>query len=951
MSNAPRPEETKGLLSIIKKFNNSVDEQIGKIWNSVEPRMSAMYGRLLGAPVVTLVLMLLITAWFASEGMSFQDQIEDDVEVFLPEGADSTDLLLEVREEWSTDISVIYITTPNIKFPCENDCFEPENDENNVSNVNILREISWIEGDDENANSGFLSSGIDPIKDDRGREDGVLWVISISQVIKEINSSDGRFNLAMCQHGINDRFGNALPCSDLSSTIGGGGAYSIPDQDRINQIIEESEGGFDGLAKDTNGDGVWDTTFVLVGMNNDLSSTPWSDFDGLLAHFGEILDIDNRPEGSQTTSMTLTGLTKVLADVSDAIYHDLLNILPISLLLTVLVISLLHRSWKVVIITGTPILMALATTFGFSVILDMSLTPMIIATFPILIGLGVDYALHMVNRIEEVRRKRLDLQREENERLRRAGELVEDETELWDINFYKGCVVEMTKTTGVAVLLSAITTMIGFSVLIAPMIVPVVPIRSVGLTLVVGIFSTLVFSILLVPVLAWLLKYHKRTNPGAWRNIGRYPVKNFLVILLITGGITAYGISEMGQMDKPITGSSETPEGIESLEALATYSEQFGSGQISMFVFDASERGPQNDTYAIRDLPVLESMEALEQKISGVDNTTTTSIITFLKAIPATVEAGGFVLHEGSLWDLLQNECWESNNPECLHWVALDATETDGKGREEIRKDMVNVVFDTLSPEVRSMLTNSANEKALVLVEQPYLNLNRAGELRDEIDEMLLEENSEQGIRTSKLTGGLPVSLDINKGIHDTQNLTTLLTMIILTLVLAVMFRSLRLGIYTMIPVAVVILWQPLMMASDDVNVNIFTAMIGTIVFGIGVDDAIHVMHRIREEGESAVGLARSVETTGQTIFETSLTTIAGLSAGFFVAFPGLENFFMIMIALIAFAFLTSTFLLPSIIAAEHMASSKIRKKDEWMDFGEGISIASDMEAIDAIIE
>ena len=56
-----------------------------------------------------------------------------------------------------------------------------------------------------------------------------------------------------------------------------------------------------------------------------------------------------------------------------------------------------------------------------------------------------------------------------------------------------------------------------------------------------------------------------------------------------------------------------------------------------------------------------------------------------------------------------------------------------------------------------------------------------------------------------------------------------------------------------MLPVAVVILWQPLLMRSGDVNVNIFIMMIGTLVFGIGVDDAIHVMHRIQEEGESAV--------------------------------------------------------------------------------------------------
>ena len=104
--------------------------------------------------------------------------------------------------------------------------------------------------------------------------------------------------------------------------------------------------------------------------------------------------------------MTVTGLTKVLEDISDAIYEDLLMILPWSILFTVLIITTLHRSLKVVAITGTPIVMALAFTFGSSVILDITLTPMIVATFPILIGLGVDYALHMVNRIEEVRRKK-----------------------------------------------------------------------------------------------------------------------------------------------------------------------------------------------------------------------------------------------------------------------------------------------------------------------------------------------------------------------------------------------------------------------------------------------------------------------------------------------------------------------------------------------------------------
>ena len=120
-----------------------------------------------------------------------------------------------------------------------------------------------------------------------------------------------------------------------------------------------------------------------------------------------------------------------------------------------------------------------------------------------------------------------------------------------------------------------------------------------------------------------------------------------------------------------------------------------------------------------------------------------------------------------------------------------------------------------------------------------------------------------------------------------------------------------------MIPVAVVILWQPILMDSSDVNVNIFTAMIGTIVFGIGVDDSIHVMHRIQEEGETPTGIANSIEETGQTIFETTITTVSGIAAGFLVTFPGLENFFMIMCLLIIFAFITSTFLLPAVFTLE----------------------------------
>ena len=175
--------------------------------------------------------------------------------------------------------------------------------------------------------------------------------------------------------------------------------------------------------------------------------------------------------------------------------------------------------------------------------------------------------------------------------------------------------------------------------------------------------STLMLSIVLVPALAWLLKFHKRSNPGMWKNIGKVPVRFFVVILLVTGSITAYGVANMDELNKPITGSSEAPEGIESLDKIAQYSEQFDSGQTSMFVFDATNRPNDNETSNIRDLPVMDAVDRLEQKIDAVESTNTTSIITFLKAVPVSIQlTDDIVFYEGSLWDLLHDECWESDD-------------------------------------------------------------------------------------------------------------------------------------------------------------------------------------------------------------------------------------------------------------------------------------------------
>ena len=83
---------------------------------------------------------------------------------------------------------------------------------------------------------------------------------------------------------------------------------------------------------------------------HDLSDSEHKDFAAIHEHAQNILD--NRSSvGLTQTEMTLTGLSKVLEDISNEVYDDLTKIMPWSLIFVVGIVTLLHRSWKIVLIS------------------------------------------------------------------------------------------------------------------------------------------------------------------------------------------------------------------------------------------------------------------------------------------------------------------------------------------------------------------------------------------------------------------------------------------------------------------------------------------------------------------------------------------------------------------------------------------------------------------------
>ena len=225
------------------------------------------YAAILRSPGIIVALLLLMTALVGRDALEFEHQINGDVEIYLPDGADSTELLKQVREQWATDIVILYVQTDNAATA------SAERGSENITDADILRQMSWIEGDDLNSDLGGYRAGLDRDKTDRGSNDGVVWVLSPAQIIKEANSSSYRFNCAVEKYALPTGQQENCAVASLNPYAG----YSIPQgsgaQERIDQYVENAGSLMESFVRDTDGDGIWDTGVIIMGITFDMSDT------------------------------------------------------------------------------------------------------------------------------------------------------------------------------------------------------------------------------------------------------------------------------------------------------------------------------------------------------------------------------------------------------------------------------------------------------------------------------------------------------------------------------------------------------------------------------------------------------------------------------------------------------------------------------------------------------
>jgi uncharacterized protein len=211
---------------------------------------------------------------------------------------------------------------------------------------------------------------------------------------------------------------------------------------------------------------------------------------------------------------------------------------------------------------------------------------------------------------------------------------------------------------------------------------------------------------------------------------------------------------------------------------------------------------------------------------------------------------------------------------------------------------------------------DSSFSKARITVKVPYID---ALEYNKFIDQVQTELNREfRGVATVSLTGSsVLLSTIMDKSIRSSA-ISYLIAFGLITIMMIVLIGDVKIGLISMIPNTLPILFLSTIMVIYDMPLDMFTMLIGAIALGLAVDDTVHFMHNFRRyelqynDVDKAVRL--TLMSTGRAIVVTSIVLSVGFLVLLFASMNSMFNFGVLTASAIFIALIADFFLMPAIM-------------------------------------
>ncbi len=849
-------------------------------------------------PPITLGIMTVIML-FMLIGIG-KTNINGAMEVYLPKGSVEEELLLEVREDWSTDIIVIYVETDNV-YDVSNKA--------NITSRQVLLEMDYIErtvdyqGQNEVGGAGIVPS-------DGGVVDHVVWSFSVSTLIKELHSTNSRVYDAIIENSaewsdaetdggtgsLAELLGQAAQVAKDSAVESGQlNHYEIPSQSDIDDIVQDLPPSvLEKVIRDTNGDGIWDTAVILFGITSDVPPPIIIDeVDRVMNSRGEGL---GRPDGQVYSRMMLTGPVPVTQAITERSFSEFWRVFPIGVVLCSIAIFLIQKRIRAVLISGVPTLYSIFITYGFIGWFQIEATPTIIALGPILMALGVAYGLHLSNRFTEEEGPNAQIK-----------------------------MMKALSTTGRAIALSAMTTMIGFGSL---MYTNLGPVFTVGLSLTLGIFVCLLCTFVMSPAIAVLTDYNYKKEEGEWHKLAQTVTEHNKPVLAVLLAATLISIGVLPLLQTNIDYLDMVPDDEPTLEGIVKYSTEFNAGAFGMMI----ARGDFQNNYDEIEDDAVDHLDQVDLLVAGaedgnreglndVEDVTAISLTEVMKAVKfssnQSTTLDNFLdllgLEEGierSFWEVLHEE-----------EVAYSSIPTVGR---DFQKFLLNVFYDSITPEAISMIMDCPIEdgtfkckfsKTLIYVDMPLKDIRGMEAAVIGVNE-IRDGHEYAPVQISELTGVAAIGTSVNAQLISSQINTLVICIVLVFFVLTLTFgRNWKIGLLTTLPVVWVVSLEPLTFVVLGQPLSLVTVMIGSIVIGVGIDFSIHITQRVMERGVNMPSVYNATAKTAQTLAEATTVTLVGLTAAFAINISALWWFVFIIVVLLIASMISAMFLLPALYA------------------------------------
>lgn len=557
-------------------------------------------------------------------------------------------------------------------------------------------------------------------------------------------------------------------------------------------------------------------------------------------------------------TIMIGGLPVTRVEMGEYIKRDMRLLLPVGILIMLLFLFACFRRLRGVILPFMIVIMSILVTIGFIAVIGWKIHMVTVILPILLVAVANDYGIHMIAKYQEDNVPSNNYTRKE-------------------------LAARIFSSLGKPVLLTGLTTMAGMLCLVGHILVPA---KQLGVLAAFGILFALAASLFLIPAMISLLPRSRPVLGRLEQDHTKMPIlerllwffsklisehpKSVIVSALVLAGISAVGVFSV-VVDTNPNGYYRSDHPTVIVNNLID--KHLGGSQNISVVYEGD----------IKDPALMMKIDAMEKQMLDMDEIgATTSVAKVIRQMSRALND--------------PDEPMYNKLPDTRKGIAQYFELYSMSGDPDDLAKMVDFPYE------HAIVTARVNKASTVVLQRVVKRLKETTKEDDDI----------------MLVGGFGVVLaDLARAVVNGQILSLLMATLVVGLLLSLLFRSPAAGIIAAVPLALSILTLFGLMGVFGIELNIATAMLSSIMIGVGVDYTIHFLWRYREERIGGLNetdaVKKTLTTTGRGIIFNAFSVIIGFSALLFSSFLPVQFFGFLVVVSIFVCLIGALLLVPAI--------------------------------------